>query len=428
MGVFDFIKHAWNVFVDKKSNDNYLNSNGFTYMGYGSFSNPYRPQITYGKDRSMINTVMNRIGVDCSLIDIKHIKVDGEDKYIETMPTDLNDCLTFEANKDQTAKSFILDLVMSMLDEGYVAVVPVDTTLNSKNPSSYDIKSMRTGKITQWYPDHVQIELYNDRTGRRQLITLPKSNVAIIENPFYEIMNSANSILQRLIRKWNLIDYIDEEIGSGKINLILQLPYIVKTETRKKQVEKRLGEITDQLANNKYGIAYTDGTEKITQLNRSLENNMVESAKEYKEMFFNLLGVSEKVFNGTASEEEMQLYRNRILKPIMEAICDEFTRKFITKTGRTQGQRVRYFYDAFELMPISDLAEVADKFSRNAILTSNEIRQKIGMKPSQEPIADELSNKNLYDEQPIDAEIAEEIDVEEDYEDEENLPILERKL
>lgn len=427
MSIFDRIKHAFNVFMDKKSDDNYFNSNGFTYMGYGSFSNPYRPHFNTANDRSLLTTVMNRIAVDCSMIDIKHIKIDEEDKFIETMFTDLNECLTIEANKDQTSKSFIMDLVMSMLDEGYVAVVAVDTTLNNKNPSSYDIKSMRTGKIIQWYPDHVQIELYNDRIGRHQTVTLPKKNVAIIENPFYEIMNSANSVLQRLIRKWNLIDYIDEEVGSGKINLILQLPYIVKTETRKQQVKNRLDEITSQLANSKYGIAYTDGTEKITQLNRSLENNMVESAKEYKEMFFNLLGISEKVFNGTATEEELQLYRNRIIKPIMEAICDEITRKFITKTGRSQGQRIRYFYDPFELMPISDVAEVADKFSRNAIMTSNEIRQKIGLRPSQEPIADELSNKNLYnDDQPKEVETYE--DVEEVENEQINLPLLERTL
>lgn len=398
MGIFDRLKHAWNVFMDKKNNDEY-NSSYFPYMGYGSFTNPYRPKLSTAKDRTIINSIFNRIAIDCSMIDIKHVRIDDEDKFTEVMNTNLNNCLTIEANKDQTSKSFIRDLVMSMLDEGYVAVVAVDTTLNPNNTASFDVCSLRTGKIVQWYPDNVQIDLYNDKTGQHQLVTLPKSKVAIIENPFYDIMNSANSILQRLMRKLNLIDYVDEELGSGKLNLILQLPYIVKTETRKSQVEKRIADINSQLANSKYGIAYTDGTEKITQLNRSIDNNMVETVKKYEEMLFNQLGIDATILNNTAKEEVFQAYRNRIIKPILEEITDELTRKFISKTGRTQGQRVRYFYNAFELMPVSDLAEVADKFSRNAIMSSNEVRQLIGLKPSSDPTADELSNKNLYNEE-----------------------------
>ena len=413
MGVFNRLKHAWNVFMDKNSNDEYVSNRGFTYMGYGSFLNPYRPHFSTAKDRTMINSIYNRIAVDCSLIDIKHVKVDKDDKYIETMDTDLNTCLTIESNKDQTSKSFIQDLVMSMLDEGYVAVVPVDTTFNLKNPSAYDIKSMRTGKIIEWFPDHVKIDLYNDRTGQHQTVMMPKSQVAIIENPFYETMNSANSILQRLIRKLNLIDYVDEEIGTGKLNLIMKLPYIVKTETRKNQVQKRLAEINEQLSdkNNKYGITYTDGTESIRQLNRPIDNKMIESVKQLEEMLFTQLGLDPTILNNTATKDVLQSYRNRILKPILEHICDELTRKFITSTGRSQGQRVKYFYNAFELMPLSDMADIGDKFSRNAILTPNEIRQLIGLPPSSEPIADELSNKNLYNEE--NPEVVEDVNVNE---------------
>lgn len=414
MGLINFIKHAWNIFNDKNINDSYYNKNN--YITVSSFTNPYRPQLTTSNDRSILAAVYNRIAIDCSQIDIRHVKVDDEDKFIETIESDLNDRLTIEANKDQTSKSFIQDVVMSLLDEGYVAIVPIETSLNLKNPSSYDIKSMRTGKIIQWYPDAVQVDLYNDRIGQHQTVTVPKKDVAIIENPYYEIMNSANSTLKRIIRKLNLIDYVDEESGSGKLNLILQLPYMVKTDVRKQQAQKRLEDLNEQLKNNRYGIAYTDGTEKITQLNRSIDNNMNETVVQLMKMYFTQLGISENVLNGTAQEAELQLYRNRTLKPILEAICDEISRKFITKTGRTQGQRIKYYYDAFELMPIANLAEVADKFSRNAIMSANEIRQFIGLKPSAQPEADELSNKNLYNEP------------KEEIVEEENIPILQQKI
>lgn len=414
MGLINFIKHAWNIFNDKNINDSYYNKNN--YITVSSFTNPYRPQLTTSNDRSILAAVYNRIAIDCSQIDIRHVKVDDEDKFIETIESDLNDRLTIEANKDQTSKSFIQDVVMSLLDEGYVAIVPIETSLNLKNPSSYDIKSMRTGKIIQWYPDAVQVDLYNDRIGQHQTVTVLKKDVAIIENPYYEIMNSANSTLKRIIRKLNLIDYLDEESGSGKLNLILQLPYMVKTDVRKQQAQKRLEDLNEQLKNNRYGIAYTDGTEKITQLNRSIDNNMNETVTQLMKMYFTQLGISENVLNGTAQEAELQLYRNRTLKPILEAICDEISRKFITKTGRTQGQRIKYYYDAFELMPIANLAEVADKFSRNAIMSANEIRQFIGLKPSAQPEADELSNKNLYNEP------------KEEIVEEENIPILQQKI
>lgn len=399
MSIFDRIKHAWNAFLDKKTNDNIYTS--FNNFGYGSYINPYKSNLSSGKDKTIIASIFNRIATDCSMIDIRHIRVDENENYKEDMNSSLNKCFKFSANKDQAPKSFIIDTIMSMLDEGYVAVVPVDTDLNPEVTDSYDILSLRTGKIVQWYPDSVQIDLYNDRTGKHELITMSKDKVAIIENPFYEIMNARNSTLQRLIRKLNLMDIIDEEAGNGKFNLILQLPYVVKTDTRKRQVEQRITDIENQLANNKYGIVYTDGTEKITQLNRSLENNMLESAKYYTDLLFTQLGMDESVIKNTASKEAMQNYYSRIIKPILETICDECTRKFITKTGLTQGQRIRYFYNTFELMPVSDIAEVADKFTRNAIITSNEMRQLIGMKPSDEPIANELSNKNLYnDDQP----------------------------
>lgn len=400
MSVFNRLKNAWNAFLDKNVNNSDFRS--YANLGYGSYTNPYRMKISTAKDRTMITSIFNRIATDCSMVDIRHIRIDkGTKRFKEEMETDLNLCLSVEANKDQTSKSFFIDLVMSMLDEGYVAVVPVDTTLNPNNQESYDILSLRTGKIIQWYPDNVEVDLYNDRTGQHQTITMSKKDVAIIENPFFAIMNDQNSTLQRIIRKLNLIDYIDSEAGAGKMNLILQLPYIVKTETRKKQVEERIKDIEEQLSNNKYGIAYTDGTEKITQLNRAIENNMLDSVKYLTSMLWSQLGIDETVLNGTANKDAMQNYYNRIVKPILEVITDEFTRKFITKTGRTQGQRIRYFHDAFELMPIADLAEVADKFSRNAIMTSNEIRQVMGLKPIEEPIANELSNKNLYNEPQI---------------------------
>lgn len=397
MSVFNRLKNAWNAFLDKNVDNTTLHS--LNNLGYGSYVNPYRTKMSTAKDRTMITSIFNRIATDCSMIDIRHIKVDKNGRYVSEMETYLDDCFKFEANKDQASKSFFIDLVMSMLDEGYVAVVPVDTTLNPNNRESYDILSLRTGKIVQWYPDNVEIDLYNDRTGQHQTIVMPKKNVAIVENPFFAIMNDQNSTLQRIIRKLNLIDYVDAEAGAGKMNLILQLPYVVKTETRKQQVEARIKDIEEQLNNNKYGIAYTDGTEKITQLNRAIENNMLDSVKYLTSILWSQLGIDEAVLNGTANKETMQNYYNRIVKPILEVITDEFTRKFITKTGRTQGQRIRYFHDAFELMPIADLAEIADKFSRNAIMSSNEIRQVIGLKPSEEPIADELSNKNLYNDE-----------------------------
>lgn len=398
MGFIDRLQHAWNAFINNDQSEGlYLRPPRvpYTYLGSSSNYNPSRAVISPRTEYSIVNAIYNRIAIDCSEVDIKHVRVDGDGKYLETISSGLNECLNISANKDQSGRQFIMDAVESMFDEGYVALVPIDTESDPLKHNSFDILAMRTGKILQWYPDHVQVRVYNDRTGKREDITLPKKMVAIIENPLYAIMNEPNSTLQRLIRKLNLLDIIDEQSSSSKLNLIVQLPYIIKTDARKQQAEQRRADIEEQLTQSKYGIAYTDGTEHITQLNRPLDNNIVSEVKYLTELLYSQLGLTDTILNGTATEQTMINYRNRTVEPILNAIKDELKRKFLTKTARTQGQTIMVFNKPFQLVPMSSIADIADKFTRNAIMSSNEIRQIIGLKPVDNPDADALRNKNL---------------------------------
>lgn len=387
------LQNAWNAFRNPRDPT-------FTNYGLGTYYRPDRHRFSHSNERSIVTTIFNRIAVDCAAIDLEHVRLDADGRYTDTIKSGLNDCLTFSANIDQTGKAFIEDIVQSMFDEGVVAVVPVDTTSNPYFTSSYDILSMRTGKVIEWYPQHVRVRLYNDRTGRQEELIMDKSAIAIIENPFFSVMNEPNSTLQRLIRKLNLLDYIDEQSSSGKLDLIIQLPYVIKSETRRRQAEARRKDIEMQLAGSKYGIAYTDGTERITQLNRSVENNIWGEIKDLTAMLYNQLGITEAILNGTADEQTMINYYNNTIVPIMSSIADEMQRKFITRTARTQGQAIRYFRNAFKLTPVSTLAELADKLTRNEIASSNEIRAIIGWKPSDDPKADELVNSNLNQQKP----------------------------
>ena len=394
MGLRDRLQHAWNAFFNRDPTSNYrTNEISYSYR-------PDRPRLSRGNERSIVTAIYNRIALDVASIDIKHCKLDENGRYIKDMKSGLNECLTVEANMDQTARAFIQDIVISMLDEGVVAVVPVDTTLNPKTTGSYDITSMRTGKILEWSATSVKIKVYNDRTGQKEDIILPKSMVGIIENPLYSVINEPNSTMQRLIRKLNLLDSIDEQSGAGKLDLIIQLPYIIKTDARRQQAEQRRKEIEMQLAGSKYGIAYTDGTERVTQLNRPVENNLMKQIEYLTSMLYSQLGFHQTILDGTADEKTMLNYTNRTIEPIASAIVDELKRKFLTKTARTQGQSIEFFRNPFRLVPINNIAEIADKFTRNEILTSNEIRQIIGMKPSDDPKADQLVNSNIA--QPID--------------------------
>lgn len=383
-------KNAWNAFNERAPAEEYIRPQGMV-----SSIRPDRVRLRCGNERSIITTVYNRIAVDVAAVNIIHARVDSNNRYKEQMTSYLNECLTLEANKDQTARAFIQDIVMSMFDEGCVAVVPVDTNINLRSNNTFDIISMRVGKILEWYPDYVRVRLYNDRTGRREELRLPKSKVAIIENPFYSIMNEPNSTAQRLIRKLALLDNIDEEIGSGKLNMIIQLPYVVKTDARRQQAENRRSDIERQLTESKFGIAYTDGTEKIIQIGRPLENNILDQVKYLQEQLYNQLGLSPSIFNGTADEATMLNYYNNTLEPILAAIIGEFKRKFLSKTARTQGQSIIYIREPFRLVPVAQLAEIADKFTRNEILSTNEIRPIVGYKPVDDPAADELRNKNI---------------------------------
>lgn len=387
------LQNAWNAFRNPRDPT-------FTNYGLGTYYRPDRHRFSHSNERSIVTTIFNRIAVDCAAIDLEHVRLDTDGRYTDTIKSGLNDCLTYSANIDQTGKAFIEDIVQSMFDEGVVAVVPVDTTSSPYMTSSYDILSMRTGKVIEWYPQHVRVRLYNDRTGRQEELIMDKSAIAIIENPFFSVMNEPNSTLQRLIRKLNLLDYIDEQSSSGKLDLIIQLPYVIKSETRRQQAEARRKDIEMQLAGSKYGIAYTDGTERITQLNRSVENNIWGEIKDLTAMLYNQLGITEAILNGTADEQTMINYYNNTIVPIMSSIADEMQRKFITRTARTQGQAIRYFRDAFKLTPVSTLAELADKLTRNEIASSNEIRAIIGWKPSDDPKADELVNSNLNQQKP----------------------------
>ena len=386
----DRIKHSWNAFLNRDPTYNYRDLGGPSY-GY----RPDRMRFTRGNERSIVTSVYNRIALDAASIDIMHVQLDKDGRFESIRESALNECLTKNANIDQTGRAFIQDVVMSMLDEGCVAIVPVDTTINPNVSNSYEINTVRTAKIVEWYPAHVKVNLYNDRTGRKEDLILPKKTVAIIENPLYAVINEPNSTMQRLIRKLNLLDVIDEQSGSGKLDLIIQLPYVIKTDARRQQAEQRRKDIEMQLSGSKYGIAYTDGTERITQLNRSVDNNLMKQIEYLTSMLYSQLGITQAILDGSADDKTMLNYYNRTIEPIVSAIVDEIQRKFLTKTAITQKQAILYFRDPFRLVPVNEIAEIADKFTRNEIMTSNEIRQIVGMKPSKDPNADELRNKNL---------------------------------
>ena len=389
MGFFQQLQHGWNAFRNRDPTPNYQN------VGMSYSYRPDRPRFTRGNERSIITSVFNRIALDAAAIDIKHCRLDENNRFVSVVNSGLNNCLSLEANADQTARAFIQDIVMSMLDEGAVAIVPVDTSLDPKITNSYDILTMRTGKILQWYPAHVRLQVYNERTGNKEEIMVPKSTVAIVENPLYAVINEPSSTMQRLARKLAILDSIDEQNGSGKLDLIIQLPYVIKTEARRQQAELRRKDIETQLSGSKYGIAYTDGTERITQLNRPVENNLMSQIEYLTNMLYSQLGMTQDILNGTANEQTMLNYYSRTIEPIISAIVDEMKRKFLTKTARSQMQSIIYFRDPFKLVPVNSIAEIADKFTRNEILTSNEIRQIIGMKPHPDPKADQLINSNI---------------------------------
>lgn len=400
------VKNAWNVFMNKDPSRRYAD------YGPGYAQRPDRPRFTRGNERSIVTSVYNRIALDVAAVAIRHVRLDENGRYLEDMNSDLNNCLSLEANVDQTARAFIQDVVISMLDEGCVAIVPIETDVDPDDNGSFKIFSMRTGQILQWMPQHIRVRVYNDRTGMKEDIVVSKESVAIIENPLYSVINEPNSTMQRLIHKLNLLDAVDEQSSSGKLDLIIQLPYVIKTEARRQQAENRRRDIENQLSGSKYGIAYTDGTERITQLNRSVENNLMKQIEYLTNTLYSQLGMTTTVFDGTADEQTMLNYNNRTVEVFLSAITVEMKRKFLTKTARSQRQSIEFFRDPFRLVPVNDLAEIADKFTRNEIMTSNEIRQVIGMKPSKDPRADELRNKNLNEskeDQKIDAvEVAEE--------------------
>ena len=383
------LKHAWNAFIDK---DRTVYSGD---VGTGYSYRPDRPRMTRGNERSIITSVFNRIALDVAAIKIQHVRLDDNGRFISIIESGLNNCLNMEANIDQTGRAFIQDIVMSMLDEGSVAIVPIDTTFNPEVTGSYDINSMRTGKILEWYPQHIKVRLYNDKSGIKEDITIPKSTAAIIENPLYSVVNEPNSTLQRLIRKLNLLDVVDEQSSSGKLDLIIQLPYVIKSDARRQQAENRRKDIENQLFGSKYGIAYTDGTERITQLNRPVENTLMSQIEYLTSMLYSQLGITQSILDGTADDKTMLNYYNRTIEPIISAIVDEMKRTFLTKTARTQLQSISFFREPFKLVPVNDIAEIADKFTRNEIMSSNEIRQIIGLAPADDPKADELRNKNL---------------------------------
>lgn len=391
------LKNGWNVFMDREDRRYIPVGNAYSYR-------PDRVRMTRGNERSIITSVFNRIALDCSSVGIQHVRLDENDRYLSQMDTPLNSCLTLETNLDQTPRAFIQDVVMSLFDEGCVALVPIDTDRNPED-GSFDIYSIRVCKILEWFPDKIRIRAYDERTATKKDIIVSKRTTAIIENPLYAVVNEPNSTLQRLIRKLNLLDVIDEQSGSGKLDLIIQLPYTIKTESRRQQAEIRRKDIENQLLGSKYGIAYTDATERITQLNRPVENNLMKQIEYLTSMLYSQLGITQSVLDGTADEKTMLNYNNRTIEPIMSAIVDEMKRKFLTKTARTQRQSIVFFRDPFRLVPVNDLAEIADKFTRNEIMTSNEIRQIVGMKPSDDPKADELRNSNISQSKEVDEKI-----------------------
>ena len=392
------LQHAWNAFIGRDPTDFVP---GYSF-GYSSSYRPDRTRLLRGNDRSIVTAVYNRMAMDVAAVNIEHVRVDLNGNFIEKIDSGLQNALTLDANIDQTGRSLIMDICMSMFDEGAVAVVPVDTTIDPRISGAYDINTLRTGKIVTWFPEHVKVRLYNEKTGKHEEIILPKKIVAIIENPLYAIMNEPNSTLQRLIRTINKLDLLNDNASSGKLDLIIQLPYVIKTEARRAQAENRRKDIEAQLAGSRYGIAYTDGTERITQLNRSVENNLWTQVKELTSMLYNQLGLTQAIFDGTADEKQLTNYYNRTIDPILSAISEEMMRKFLTKTARTQGQAIKYYRDPFRLVAINDIAEMADKFTRNEILSSNELRAEIGYRPVDDPRADELRNKNLNEALPMD--------------------------
>ena len=392
MSIGSRVQSAWNAFFNK---DPTTDISGTIDIGTAYSSRPDRVKFTRGNEKSIVTAVFNRIALDTAAVSIEHVRLDENDRYIYSMPSKLNNCLTLEANIDQTGRALIQDVVMSMLDEGCIAIVPTDTTYDPTKTDSYDIAALRVGKIIAWYPNMIKVRVYNERTGRKEDIILPKKMVAIIENPLYAVVNEPNSTLKRLVYKMNLLDVLDERNSSGKLDLIIQLPYIVKTEARKQQAESRRKSIEDQLVGSKYGIAYTDGTERITQLNRPVENNLSSQVNDLTSMLYSQLGITDTILNGTADEKTMMNYYSRTIEPILSAITLEMKRKFLTKTARSQKQSIVFFKDPFKLVPVAEIATIADTFTRNEIMTSNEVRQIIGMKPSNDPTADELRNKNL---------------------------------
>jgi hypothetical protein len=405
MGFLDRLQHAWNAFNNNRDPT-------YNWRDYGSSYSvrPDRPVFTRGNERTIATSIFTRIALDVAAISIRHVKLDENGRFKEFVESSFDKCLTTEANLDQTGRAFIMDVVMSMLDEGCVAIVPVDTTLDPKKTKSYDILSMRTAKILEWYPKHVKVKLYNDQTGKKEEVILPKDTVAIIENPLYAVVNERNSTMQRLIRKLAILDAIDEQSGSGKLDLIIQLPYVIKTDARRQQAETRRKDIEMQLSGSKYGIAYTDGTERITQLNRPLENNLLKQIEYLTSTLHGQLGFHQTILDGTADEKTMLNYTNRTIEPIVSAIVDELKRKFLSKTARSQMQTVAFFTEPFRLVPVANLAEIADKFTRNEIMTSNEIRQIIGMRPSNDPKADQLVNSNISQPDQAQKPVAEEND------------------
>ena len=384
------LKHAWNAFMNRDPTSYYTNAGGNYYV-----HRPDRIRLTRGNERSIVTSIYNRIGLDVASIDINHCRLDNDDRFVEIIESGLNSCLNIEANVDQTGRALKQDIVMSMLDEGVVAIVPIDTTMNPSVSGSYDILSMRTGKILEWYPAHVKVKIYNEKKGYYEELILPKNTVGIVENPFYSIMNEPNSTLQRLIRKLNLLDVIDDQSGSGKLDLIIQLPYSIRSQARRQQADERRDQIESQLTNSKYGIAYADATERITQLNRSVDNNLMSQIEYLTSMLYSQLGITQSILDGTADEQTQLNYLTHTVEPILSVIVDEMKRKFLTKTARSQKQTISYFRDPFKLVPVNNIAEIADKFTRNEILTSNEIRQKIGMRPSDDPKADQLVYSNI---------------------------------
>ena len=390
MGFLDRLQHGWSAFMNKDPTYGQRRDIGVSYS-----HRPDRARLTRGNERSIVTSIYNRIAIDVASLNISHCRLDKNGRFIEKIDSKLNECLNLEANLDQTGRAFMQDVVMSMLDEGCIAIVPIDTDIDPTVSNSYNILSMRVGKIVEWYPSHVRLSVYNERVGRKEEITMPKSSVAIVENPLYAVINEPNSTMQRLIRKLNLLDVIDEQSGAGKLDLIIQLPYVIKSDARREQAEKRRKDIEMQLAGSKYGIAYTDGTERITQLNRSVDNNLMKQIEYLTNMVYGQLGITQSILDGTADEQTQLNYQTRTIEPIISAIVDEMKRKFLTKTARSQMQTIMFFRDPFKLVPVGSIAEITDKFTRNKVLTANEVRQIVGIRPSDDPDADRLKNANI---------------------------------